>query len=122
MEQTHRVCLSIYVIRYVTRKMPTSPGSQETPRRGRWAFSLPHLLGSTGATSSSLSLDPDTAKQHHDRPPSQGYEDRTLLLYSHPSSDRGRLPRGRKFAAKHNAGVEAFVAAEEAEAPDGGDE
>jgi phosphomethylpyrimidine synthase len=65
-----------------------------------------------------LSLDPDTAEQYHDQTlPAEGAKTAHFCSMCGPKFCSMKITREvRDFAAKQNAGVESFVAAEEAEA------
>jgi phosphomethylpyrimidine synthase len=65
-----------------------------------------------------LSLDPDTAEQYHDQTlPAEGAKTAHFCSMCGPKFCSMKISQEvREFAAKQNAGVETFVAAEEAEA------
>ena len=65
-----------------------------------------------------LSLDPDTAEQYHDQTlPAEGAKTAHFCSMCGPKFCSMKITQEvREFAAKQNAGVESFVAAEEAEA------
>ncbi|MFA9199963.1 MAG: phosphomethylpyrimidine synthase ThiC [Cypionkella sp.] len=65
-----------------------------------------------------LSLDPDTAEQYHDQTlPAEGAKTAHFCSMCGPKFCSMKITQEvRDFAAKQNAGVETFVAADEAEA------
>ena len=65
-----------------------------------------------------LSLDPDTAEQYHDQTlPAEGAKTAHFCSMCGPKFCSMKITQEvREFAAKQNAGVDAFIAAEEAEA------